>query len=167
MPRSTLGSCVKIRPYRNEDADRTLDVFLAAVTITAAADYSEEQIAAWSGPRHRNTTDWDRSMTTRHSYVAVLEDEIVGFSDVNANGYIDMLFVSPRHSRRGIARSLLTFMEIRALDLGAHEMWANVSRTARPLFERHGFEVQVEQRPVLAGVPMTNFRMLKTLKDIR
>ncbi len=67
MRRNTLGSCVKIRPYRNEEADGTLDVFLAAVTITAAADYSEEQIAAGSGPRHRKTTDWDRSMTIRHS----------------------------------------------------------------------------------------------------
>ncbi|MGB3687658.1 MAG: GNAT family N-acetyltransferase [Ornithinimicrobium sp.] len=167
MPRNTLLSDLKIRPYRNEDADGTLDVFLAAVTITAAADYSEGQIAAWSGPSHRNTTDWDRSMTIRDSYVAVLEDEIVGFSDVNADGYIDMLFVSPRHTRRGIARSLLTFMEIRALDLGAHQLWANVSRTARPLFERHGFAVQVEQHPVLAGVQMTNFRMLKSLKDVR
>lgn len=40
---------------------------------------------------------------------------------------------------------------------------ADVSITARPFFERRGFEVVTEQHPVTAGVRMTNFHMAKSL----
>ncbi|WP_258065505.1 hypothetical protein [Rathayibacter tritici] len=42
---------ITIRPYLECDAADTLAVFLAAVTETAAADYSPEQITAWAGRR--------------------------------------------------------------------------------------------------------------------
>lgn len=42
------SDAIKIRKYGSEDAIATLAVFLAAVTETAAGDYSFEQIAAWS-----------------------------------------------------------------------------------------------------------------------
>lgn len=166
MPESNRSPHVDIRSYRSEDADETLAVFLAAVTVTASADYSPEQIAAWARPERRSVTDWDRAMAGRNSYVAIVNDEIVGFSDVNADGYIDMMFVSPQHTRRGIARSLLTLLEACARDLGAHRLSADVSLTARPFFERHGFEVEAVQRPITAGVQMTNFRMTKPLGEV-
>jgi len=163
--RSSGAARVQIRPYRDEDANATLAVFHAAVTGTAAADYTDAQIAAWSRPGQRNAADWNRRRTERDSFVAVLsgQEEIVGFTDVDADGYIDMLYTSPRYSRRGVARSLLSAAETHARRLGADHLWANVSITARPFFERHGFSVQAEQHPVLGGVWMTNFRMTKPI----
>lgn len=38
-----------LRPYSSEDAQATLEVFVAAVTMTAAADYTPEQLTAWVG----------------------------------------------------------------------------------------------------------------------
>lgn len=157
-PRSTA-----IRRYQRTDAADTLAVFLAAITETAAADYSTEQIRAWADAENRELSAWDEAMQARNSYVATVDGSVAGFSDVSADGYIDMMFVSPRHLHQGIARRLLAHIEAYARQKRMVELSADVSITARPFFERHGFVVEAEQHPSRAGVQLTNFRMRKKL----
>nr|WP_256336089.1 GNAT family N-acetyltransferase [Microbacterium sp. cf332] len=102
-------------------------------------------------------------MSGRATVVAVAGEEVVGFSDVDGDGYIDMLFVSPRHLRRGIARTLLCFIEQRARSAATPELTSDVSIAARPFFESVGFRVVREQHPVKEGVELTNYRMRKAL----
>lgn len=158
------GSGVEIRRYRSGDASATLAVFIVAVTVTAASDYSPEQIAAWARPERRNPADWDRAMSGRNSYVALVDGEIAGFSDVNADGYIDMMFVAPRYTRHGVARTLLETLEATARESGAQRLSANVSITARPFFEHQGFVAVAKQHPIITGVRMINFHMTKPLE---
>ena len=161
---STDAPALVIRPYGEADAAATLAIFLAAVTETAAADYSPEQIQAWARPDSRDLDTWHAAMRHRAGYVATVDGAAVGFSDVSPAGYIDMLFVSPRYQRRGIARRLLRYVEAQARDAQAADLTADVSITARPLFERSGFTVQEERHPVKSGVQLTNFRMRKQLR---
>jgi putative acetyltransferase len=146
---------IAIRPYASADAEESLDVFSEAVTRTAAADYTSEQIEAWARPNDRGLEDWDQARLGVDSFVAVVDGRVAGFSDVSAAGYVDMMFVSPRHGRQGVGRALMTFLEKRALAAGADQMSADVSLTARPFFEAHGFLVEAEQHPVIDGVQMT------------
>ncbi len=104
-------------------------------------------------------------MQERNSYVATVDGAPAGFSDVNSAGYIDMLFVAPRYQRQGVARQLIARVETHARTAQLTELTADVSITARPFFERHGFTVEVEQYPVRGGVPLTNYKMKKTLRD--
>ncbi|WP_460799196.1 GNAT family N-acetyltransferase [Microbacterium sp. GXF0217] len=154
---------VRIRPYDSADADATLRVFHEAITVTASVDYAPAQIAAWARPEKRDLPGWDRAMRARDSFVALVDDQVAGFSDVSAEGYIDMLFVSPRFGRRGVARTLLSFLEARARESAARQLSSNVSITARPFFEALGFHVVAEQHPETGGVVMTNFHMTKEL----
>ena len=161
------ASLIEVRCYRGEDAAATLTVFLEAITETAVADYSAGQIAAWARPEQRTVPEWDRAMQARDSYVAILDKQIVGFSDVNSGGHIDMMFVSPRHLRRGVASALLSHLHVRAQTHGIRGLSADVSITARPFFEKHGFAAVTTQHPMTAGVPMTNFHMTKVLASAR
>ena len=161
------GSLIEVRSYRGEDATATLTVFLDAITETAAADYSPAQIAAWARPEQRTVPDWQRAMQGRNSYVALLNKQIVGFSDVNSDGHIDMMFVSPRHSRLGVASALLSHLHVHAQAQGIRALAADVSITARPFFERHGFTIVTHQNPMTGGVQMTNSRMTKVLHSTR
>lgn len=160
---NTNDPVVAIRPYRLSDAADTLVIFLAAVTETAAADYTPEQIQAWARPETRELSTWHAAMHQRNCYVATVDGEPAGFSDVNTQGYIDMMFVAPRYLRIGVARQLLGHVEAQAREESLAELTANVSITARPFFERHGFTVQAEQHPVMAGVQLTNHAMKKSL----
>jgi len=159
LNKSTDTSAVVIRPYRHADAAETLAIFLAAVTETAAADYSTEQIQAWARPEARELSTWHASMQERNSYVATVDGAPAGFSDVNPAGYIDMLFVAPRYLRQGVARQLIGHVEAHARNEQLTELTADVSITARPFFERYGFTVEAEQHPVKAGVQLTNYKM--------
>ncbi|WP_434619873.1 GNAT family N-acetyltransferase [Arthrobacter sp. A5] len=103
-------------------------------------------------------------MLTRHSIVATIGGELAGFSDVSPDGYVDKMFVSPRHQRRGVAHQLLAHVEAHARREGTSALSANVSITARHFFERHGFTVEAEQHPVKAGVELINFKMRKELR---
>lgn len=76
-------SLIEVRPYRGEHASATLTVFVEAIKETAAADYSPAQIAAWARPEQRTVAEWDRAMQGRNSYVAFLDTQIIGFSDVS------------------------------------------------------------------------------------
>ena len=158
-----LGHTPTIRPYEANDAASTLAVFLDAVTVTAAGDYSPAQIAAWSAPQERDLAQWNLSRSALGTVVAVVDGEVAGFSDVDARGYIHMLFVASRVGRRGIGSSLLAELEQRSLDRATPSLSTNASITARPFFERYGFVVVAEQHPVSRGVRLTNYRMEKRL----
>ena len=162
---SRITNTVTIRAYRRSDAADTLTIFTEAITSTASGDYSPEQIRAWAKPGQRDLSTWHAAMESRDSIVATVDDAVVGFSDNNATGYIDMMFVSPRHLRLGVATHLLAFVERRARTAGFRELTANVSVTARPFFERFGFEVVAEQHPVRDGVELVNYAMRKLLTE--
>lgn len=154
---------IHLRSYESTDAEATLAVFTGAITQVAAAHYTSEQVEAWAKPGRRNLDAWNAVLSGRATVVAVRGAQIAGFSDVDGDGHIDKLFVSPSHLRQGVARALLDHNEQRARSLGAIELTSDVSITARPLFERCGFAVAREQRPVVDGVEFTNYRMVKNL----
>jgi putative acetyltransferase len=154
---------MEIRPYAEPDAAATLDVFLAAVIETASVHYSAEQIAAWARPAERDAVQWNLARKARNTYVATIGGEVVGFSDVGDDGYIDMMFVAPKFGRRGVAGALLTHLHAMAVGAGASELYTNASITARHFFEQHGFAVVAEQHRVTHGVAMTNYKMVLPL----
>ena len=152
---------VEIRPYESRDAGATPRIFDEAVAVSASADYTPEQIRAWQGMRPATPPQWNRSMRGRESYVALIGGKVAGFSDLAQDGHIHMLFVDPRFGGRGVGRALLTFLEACAVGRGLSRLSADVSLTARPLFERMGFEVVEEQRVRVGGQVLTNFQMAK------
>lgn len=154
---------VEVRPYENRDAADTLKVFLAAVTETASVDYTAQQIQAWAAPDGRDLEGWNAAMLARNGVVGTVAGQVVGFSDVSPDGYIDMMFVAPIFLRRGVANALLAYCEQRAREGNVGKLTADVSLTARPFFERHGFAVVAEQNPITRGVALRNFKMRKPL----
>jgi len=158
------ASSYMIRAYRSSDPEATLCIFHDAVTVTASADYTSEQIAAWGSPESRNLSEWDESLHQRNSYVALVEEQIAGFSDVSEDGYVHMMFVSPKYTRSCVGYQLLRFLENRARSSSAKQLTADVSITARASFEAFGFHTETAQNPVMNGVVMTNFRMVKQLE---
>ncbi|MDY7100286.1 MAG: GNAT family N-acetyltransferase [Actinomycetota bacterium] len=146
-----------LRAYRDTDARATLDVFLAAIRTTAAADYSPEQIAAWSDVDDLDS--WHAAREASNTRVAEIDERVVGFTDVAPDGYIDMLFVHPGVVRRGVASALLAWADATARESGATELTTFASVTARRFFSARGFATDEERYPEVRGVRLTNYRM--------
>ncbi len=152
---------MELRSYRDTDCAPTRAVFERAVRLTASGDYSEEQVEAWalSDFKASDLADWGVERASAQTVVAAEGDQVLGFSDLVDGRLLDMLYVDPAASRRGIATALLTEILSLAHEAGAPEIETFASLTARSLFERHGFTV-IEQNTVhVRGVSMTNFRM--------
>ena len=97
-------------------------------------------------------------------FVVELDNEIVGYADLQSDGYLDHFFVSGYHPRRGIGTQLMTHIhqEARARDL--RQLTSNVSKTAEPFFILHGFHVVERQHPVRRGLVLQNALMRKSLE---
>lgn len=147
-----------VRPYAESDALDTLDVFLRAVHETASRDYTAEQVTAWADI-DRNPIAWHQTRAAANTQVAEVDGQIVGFTDLSADGYIDMLFVDPAHLRKGVASALIARAEATARATGIQQLCTHASSTARPFFEAYGFTVEEERTRVVRGVGMTNYRM--------
>lgn len=154
---------IAIRPYVPEDVDACAALFFRAVREVASRDYDADQIAAWApdGPVDRDR--WAARLGGRPTYVATLGSAIIGFSDLEPDGHIDMLFVHAEHQGRGVAGALLAHIEAQALTAGLDRLLTEASLTAQPVFERRGFQVIAAQDVTLRGQTLRNFRMEKRL----
>ena len=149
-----------IRRYAAADLDAVIGVFLRSVCEAASRDYDAEQIAAWA---QADRDVWSRRRLDRPTWVALLDDVISGFIDLESSGHIDMLFVDPPSQRKGVASALLDTVENAARGRQLAVLDTDASITARPFFEKHGFQVVRSQEVALRGQRLTNFRMERRL----
>ena len=157
-----MSTAVHIRPYNEADLDVLIDLFVGSVRQVASRDYSPAQIEAWA-PVAVNREHWATRLGSRPTYVAEARGQIVGFSDLEPDGHIDMLFVHADHQGKGVARALLDHILARAHEQGIDRLFTEASITARQFFERSGFEVIKSQDVELRGQTFRNYRMVKRL----
>jgi len=152
-----------IRRYDAADLDAVIGVFLRSVREVASRDYDAGQIAAWA---KADRDVWSRRRLERPTWVALLDDVIAGFIDLESSGHIDMLFVDPASQRKGVASALLDTVENAARGQRLAVLDTDASITARPFFEKHGFRVVRSQDVALRGQRLTNFRMEKRFSAV-
>ena len=91
-----------IRSYRPEDLDEILQLFYDTVHAVNARDYAPEQLDAWADGR-ADREAWNRSLLEHDTRVALIGETIVGFADMDENGYLDRLYVHRDFQGKGIA----------------------------------------------------------------
>ena len=151
-----------IREFRIGDEMALHAVFYSAIHQTASKDYTPEQIDAWA-PKQIDADVWVARMRGIRPFVVEADGDIVAYADVQPNGYIDHFFVSGACPRRGIGGMLMRRIHDAAAAQGIAELFADVSRTAQPFFERFGFVVVEYRSPVTRGVVVPNALMKKSL----
>jgi len=153
---------VVIRPYRPHDLDLVISLFTRSVRELASRDYSPAQIEAWATSTPSRAA-WADRLGGRPTLIAERDGALAGFSDLEPDGHIDMLFVHPEHQGVGVATALVTYIEAMARDQGIGRLSTEASITARPFLEKHGFEVVAVQQVKRHGETLVNFRMERIL----
>lgn len=121
-------------------------------------DYSAAQCAAWA-PEDLDPVLWQQRVAGMNPYVAELNGELVGFADLQADGYIDHFFCAAHCQGRGVGRALMQQLMAVAQARGLSRLYSHVSLTARPFFEHCGFVVRAQQAVSIRAVTLTNFVM--------
>lgn len=156
------GEEAEIRAYKRSDAPEIVRLFYETVRSVNRADYSHEQIEAWV-PEIPDATVWHDRMSPRKTLVAVQNDEVVGFAELEEDGHLDMFYLRKDAVGCGIGHSLYQSIEREARHLGLERIFTEASITARPFFERQGFRVVRRQTVQRRGVGLMNFVMEKPL----
>ena len=154
------NSEITIRPGNIGDLTEMQKLYVDTITTICKDDYSQEQIKAWTSSIE-NTQRWTDILTSQYILITELDDKIVGYISLYNNDYIDLLFVHKDYQRQGIADKLYVEIEKEAIKQKATFLSADVSKTARPFFEKKGFLTLKEQTNIRQGVEIINYKMTK------
>ena len=79
-----------LRKYNSTDCEQLAELFYDTVHTVNAEDYTEEQLNVWATGQI-DLEKWNASFEKNHTVIAVEEDKIVGFGDMDKTGYLDRL----------------------------------------------------------------------------
>ena len=120
------------RPYQDEDAARTREIYERAVHRSGAMHYNPEQLNAWA-PLDLSPAEldaWGQKRAAARTILAVENDLVAGFSDLVDETLLDMLFVDPMFGRRGVGSMLISAVIGLAKGIGAPYVETHASLVA-------------------------------------
>jgi putative acetyltransferase len=147
-----------IRPAQPEDLPAIRAMFRDTVLRICGQDYLPAQTEAWAQSADEPAL-WAQRLESQYFTLALHGRKPAGFASLRPDGYLDLLYVHADHQRQGIASALMETLTAQARRLGLGLLSADVSITARPFFERRGFEVVSANRKLLRGQTFLNYRM--------
>jgi putative acetyltransferase len=153
---------MKIRQFNEKDTPSLINLFRKTVHTVCKKDYSPAQLNAWA-PEVIDATKWYSRLSQSYTIVAEINTNIVGFSNLNADGYIDMLFVDANYQGQKIASTLLGHLLEKAKLLKFERIYSDVSITARPFFISQGFDIQEEYEKKIGEIVFQNAIMKKEI----
>lgn len=144
---------ISIEPYRAGLEQDLWEVYHTAIRLVCTRDYSPEQVRAWA-PDDLDPQDFADKLGQIQPFIAVLDGQVAGYADLQADGYIDHFFVHGRLQGKGVGSALMgrILTEGSSLD----RLYSHVSVTAKSFFKAHGFAVIKEQRIELRGQWLKN-----------
>lgn len=145
-----------LREYQATDVKALSALFYDTVHTVNARDYTKEQLDVWATGQV-DLEKWNQSLQEHYSIVAVADEIIAGFGDIDKTGYLDRLYVHKDYQRKGIASAICEKLESAV----SGKVTTHASITARPFFEKRGYRVIKEQQVERQGIMLTNFVMEK------
>ena len=152
-----------IRRLTAQDISEMHALFRTTVLAVNSKDYTKEEVEDWASCGD-SVEHW-KELLAENDYVGALDGQgnIIGFSSMNAEGYLHSMFVHKDWQGKGVATLLLSEVEKMARGYGVHKICVEVSITARPFFEKLGYRVVKEQKARANRLWLTNYVMEKTL----
>jgi GNAT superfamily N-acetyltransferase len=154
---------IEVRLYQDNDAQYLTEIFYNTIHTINAKDYTEEQLNAWAPASSLEPTSWKNKWSKVAPFVALIDQKIVGFAQLESNGHIDCFYVHHDFQGCGVGQAIMTKIEQEANDQHCNRIFAEVSITAKPFFEGKGFYTVKQQKVRLRGVEFINFLMQKNL----
>ncbi|MEJ2693463.1 MAG: GNAT family N-acetyltransferase [Candidatus Thiodiazotropha sp.] len=149
---------MRVREYCENDYHEIADLFHASVHAIDNAAYSSDDLEAWA-PSEIDYNHWKDRLALKKPYVAVKNDMIAGFIELENSGHIDCLYVHPSCWKQGVATQLLDYALRKAKEKGIDRVFVEVSEVAKPLFVVCGFRVISENKVQRRGRELINYKM--------
>ena len=118
-----------LRLCTQADLPAVLNLFRTSVHTLCRADYTPAQLSAWA-PADTDEAPWARRLQCQTFLLAEEDGDLMGFASLEGD-YLDLLYVHPRHARRGVGTVLCDALERQCT---GQRITVHASLTARPFF---------------------------------
>lgn len=152
-----------IREYKPEDAPALAGIYYNTIHLINTQHYTKEQINAWAPETSLEPSGWKKKFEKTQPLVATIGDVIVGFAEFEPSGHIDCFYCHHNYIGYGVGSTLMKSIYKIAIEKEINRIFAEVSITARPFFEKQGFTVINEQTVDIKGIKLKNYKMEKYL----
>ena len=153
---------VSIRRFKPTDVPQIAQLFHDTIRQVNIKDYSVDQVKAWA-PDDLYFRDWETKCSGMFTFIAEEKDMIVGFAELASNGYIDCFYCHKDYQGLGIGTILFQTLLQKSSELNLDKLFAEVSITAEPFFEKMRFMVQDKQTERVRGAYLQYYRMYMNL----
>ena len=147
-----------IRCYSPAWARDIADLYYQSVHAIDSAVYTPEQKQAWA-PAPIDYQVWAERLALKQPFVAIIDDRVAGFIELDADGHIDCTYTHPDCQGKGVASALYAHVLQQARETGIKRLYVEASLIAQPFFERRGFSVLKQNSVQRQGVNLINFSM--------
>lgn len=155
-----MTSQMDIRKFRQGDETELWELFYHTIHNVNIQHYDKAQVQAWA-PDDLSVDIIVQKFREIDPFVVISAGKIIGYADIQSDGYIDHFYCHHEYQRRGVGGMLFAALEKEALENGIPKMYSNVSITARPFFESIGFSVEKEQLVPMGDQQLKNYRMVR------
>ena len=149
---------MNIRRYKIGEELAIWEVYYGSTRNIVAREYTDKQVERWA-PDDYDMKSWKAKLAKSNPFVAVINDRVVGFAELEDNGHIDYFYCHHEFQRQGIGSALLQKILTEAEHLGINRLFAEVSTTAQKFFLANGFNVDEESNNVVCGQPARQYKM--------
>lgn len=143
------------------DLPEMKELFRGTILHVCANEYDAEQRAVWASSSEK-AERWQNLIKEQYVLLAIKEGVIVGFGSLLNGNYLDFMYVHKECQRQGIADALLNALEAEAMR-NTTVITSDISKTARPFFEKKGYVVVKEQQNSRGEVVLVNYKMKKEI----
>ena len=145
---------IAIKQATQSDLDTIIQLFSDTIGVVNAKDYSAEQIRVWKGGASKKEK-WLKKISEQYFLIAEIDNMLAGFGSITHDGYLDFMYVSKDHQGRGVASEIYNSLEKFVVKKRIDKIVSDVSITAKPFFEKQGFELLQEQQVAIATSILT------------
>lgn len=160
---SQLNPQYKLLPLKDKDIPEMQELFRSTVLNVNIRHYTKEEVEDWASCG--DSVEHLKELLSHNHFIGAFDEasRMVGFSSMNKDGYLHSMFVHKDWQGKGVATQLLSEVEHIARQWGIAEITSEVSLTARPFFEKKGYEIVKMQKYRANKLELTNFVMRKLL----
>lgn len=156
---------MRIRPGTPDDAEGIVAIARRSITISAATWYSPHQLQRWSSGF--STPSIVDAITTSEAFLVAEDNRLAGFANLisasEGRSELDLLYIDPDFSGRGVARTLIIAIEDEARARGISDIWVDASIPATRVLEGLDYVVEGVNRKHFGGVDFENVWLRKRL----
>ena len=157
---------MRVREATAADVPALAALYAAAVRAAGPVHYDPAQVDAWAAfadeARFRRFVLVPLTLVADDTSAGD-ESGITGFAGLRKDGHVTALYVHPDRMRRGIASALLRAVIERAEAHGLRRLTTDASKVSRPVFARHGFQVEAVETVERRGATFERYRMVRDL----